>query len=372
MEKIILLIYLLFFSALSFGSVLVSGEFNESLKPHFVFYYDKTGGLNLDQIKKKDFNTINPGGFYEGNIWAKVKVCNPNNEVIHFIYKDPIDTIKIYSESSSIPIQYQAINQTKFSNNYWVDLEPKIHQCETIWLMFKSSDVMNFSPSLVSSGALKKMMVYYNFFYAAYYSFLVIIFFISLTFLFKYKDKLYFYFCSLLVTQDFLGTSLLNGFLFYYVLNPIDFIQYDVGNIFALLMNISVVAFATAFLKEKNKFNNIISKLFLVSQAILLTPILINIFIHIHNQNPTTSYLVNQSILFGFFWVFYLGIFNFSSNRGKIFILASSPKFLGQIVKTLLLQGSIVEHVYFFSIDMSFIFFNLPMQFTDLTTTYSV
>ncbi len=175
----------------------------------------------------------------------------------------------------------------------------------------------------------------------------------------RYKVYFYFYFCSLLITQDFLGTSLLNGFLFYYILKPIDYVQYDVGNIFALLMNISVVFFAMEFLKNKNKFNNIISRLFIVIQAILLTPILINIVIPIHIQNPTTSYLVNHSILFGFIWVFYLGIFNFSSSRGKIFILASTPKFLGQIVKTLLLQGSIAEHVYFLSIDMSFIFFNI-------------
>ncbi len=189
MEKIILLIYLFFFSVHSFGNVLVSGEFNEPLQPHSVFYNDTTGKLDLDEIKKKKFNEITPGGFYNGNVWAKVKICNPNNEVIHFIYKDPIETIKIYSENPSIPVKYQAIDQTKFSNNYWVDLVLNIHNCEAIWLMFKSSDVMNFSPSLVSSGVLKKMMVYYNFFYAAYYSFMVMIFFISLIFLFKYQDK---------------------------------------------------------------------------------------------------------------------------------------------------------------------------------------
>lgn len=159
---------------------------------------------------------------------------------------------------------------------------------------------MNFSPLLASYNILKKMRVYYNLFYAVYYSFLIIIFFISLIFLLRYKDKVYFYFCLLLITQDFLGTSLLNGSLFYYALKPFDFIQYDVGNIFALLMNISVVAFTTAFLKEKNKLNNIISRLFLISQAILVTPIILNIFIH--NLNPITSFLVNNSILFGFFW----------------------------------------------------------------------
>lgn len=359
MEKIILFIYLLLFSIQSFGTVLVSGEFNEPLNSHFVFYPDKTGELNLEEIKKKKFDKTNPSGFYKGNVWAKVKICNPNNEPVHFIYKDPIETIKIYSESSSIPVKYQKTNQNGFSNDYWVDLDLKIHNCETIWLMFNSGDAMSFSASLVSSGALKRMMAYYNFFYAAYYSFLVIVFLISCVFLFKYKDKVYFYFCSLLITQDFLGTSLLNGFLFYYALKPIDSIKYDVGNIFALLMNISVVAFAMAFLKENNKFNKIISELFIMSQAILVTPLLINLFVHIHIQNPTTSYLVNQSILFGFFWVFYLGIINFSSTRGKIFVLASSPKLLGQIVKTLLLQGNIPENLYFFSTDMSFILFNI-------------
>lgn len=182
MEKIILLICLLFFSVHSFGSILVSGEFNEPLKPHSFFYNDTTGKLYLDEIKKKTFNEINPGGFYKGNVWAKAEICNPNNEIIHFIYKDPIEIIKIYSESSTIPVEYQAMDQIKFSNNYWVDLKLKINKCETIWILFKSGDVMNFSPSLVSSDVLKKMIVYYNLFYAAYYSFLIIIFFISFIF----------------------------------------------------------------------------------------------------------------------------------------------------------------------------------------------
>lgn len=56
MEKIILLVYLLFFSVQSFGSVIVSGEFNEPLKPHLVFYHDETGKLRLDEIKKKKFD----------------------------------------------------------------------------------------------------------------------------------------------------------------------------------------------------------------------------------------------------------------------------------------------------------------------------
>lgn len=68
MEKIILLIYLLFFNTHSFANVLVSGEFNQPLKPYSVFYNDKTGKLNLDEIKKKKFDEINPGGFYKGNV----------------------------------------------------------------------------------------------------------------------------------------------------------------------------------------------------------------------------------------------------------------------------------------------------------------
>lgn len=67
------------FSDHSFGSALVSSEFNEPLKPHSVFYNDTTGKLYLDEMKKKQFNEINPGGFYKGNVWAKAEICNPNH-----------------------------------------------------------------------------------------------------------------------------------------------------------------------------------------------------------------------------------------------------------------------------------------------------
>lgn len=342
-----------------FGTVEVVGRSEMALKSHFKFFHDTSGKLSLAEIRAKTFSDKPLGGFFKGHVWAKTRLCYYGEEDLYFIYKDPIEAIDIYVGESITPLSHRFLGSSELASHFWSKLKIPLQGCEVLLVMFKSGDVMNMAASVMSSSALKTAEIKYIVFYAIYYSFLAIIFLISLFFLFKFKTSLYFYFCCLIVTQDILGASLLNGFMFRFVLSPENFIKYDLGNIFAPLMNASLVAFAVSFLGEKFRINTILSKLFIGSQLLIVVPLLLNVFIPFHEQNPLLSQLVNQSILFSCFWVLFLAMCNFDSQRSKLFLAASGFKVVGQFIKTLLLQGDVSEHVGLFSVNLSFFIFNI-------------
>lgn len=359
MAKIITFFILVLFSLAARSEIQFSGKSALPLKPEFSYLHDPSGKLSYEDIRNRQFSSEQLGGFFPGKVWAKADICYNGNEKLYFIYKDPIDAIDIYVGGSTSPIKHRFLEKKGLAEHFWVKMELPIQGCQKVYVMFKSGDVMNLGAILMDTKILRQEESKYISFYAIFYSFLIIIFFISLLFFFKFKTKLYFYFCALIVTQDILGASLLNGFLFHFVMSPANFVKYDLGNIFAPLMNASLVAFAMAFLEDKSKINRFVSKVFISVQLIVVAPILLSFIWPIHQQNYLTSQIVNYSILFSCFWVLFLAVRNFKSENGKLFLVASGCKVFGQFAKTLLLQGDLPANIHIFSHDMSFFVFNI-------------
>lgn len=347
------------YPALIYSAVEIQQKGIYELKDTYSTFHDTNGKLNYNDVKSMSFNGNLKGGFFNGSVWAKTEVCNNQKSPIYFLYRDLIDSIEIYSDQLKEPIQHKFSGQNKLADHFWVLLALPIKGCTELYIRYTSGDVFNFNTFIIDQDNFAKMELNYILFYAFFYSVVLLILFLSLIFFFKTKNTLYFWFALLVVFQDILGASLLNGFLFRFAMPSDYFLEYDVGNFFAPVMNIALVVFAHKFVNNKYKVLTKISGAFVALQIIVVTPIIINFFYPAHSQNITTSEIVNTSILFSCLWVLIVALANYKNPNSWFFILASGPKVLGSFVKTLLLQGDISGNMSLAGLDMGYLIYNI-------------
>lgn len=349
MGKIILLLFTTFLSSASQPL---------HLQNSFDYFHDKTSALSHKDILNKPMTPAPSGGFFEGNVWLKTKVCNQDNVPIFLVMKDPIDELDLYiDDNSSDPVSHRFLGHKEKMQNFWIKLPADFKGCKQLLIRVQSGDVVNFNFILTDEKSFRTMEISHISFYSFYYVLMLFALGLALVFLVRLREKVYLWFSMIIVFQDLLGGSLLNGYLFRFFVSPENFVKYDLGNIFAPLMNISVVAFTLVFLKINNNLLILISRIFIASQVLVVTPILLGIFFPIHTQFYLISQFVNYSILLSCILVLILALSDLKERRNQAFIILSSAKIMGQFCKTLLLQGDITESI--FGYNYNFLVYNI-------------
>lgn len=360
MEKIVLSLLIGLFSITSLAAVNGGDTVNIHLRNHSSYYHDKSDTESLDTLSKKIFSKKPMGGFFEGAVWTKANVCIERDQKLHFVYKDPAGSIDVFVGTNPKPKSYDFLKIKGLAPHFWVDIPLELSKgCHVLTARYKSGDVLNFGATLMDEKSFRRTETNFLTFYSIYYALFSFILLIVFFFLLKFRTRLYFFFAALVITQDILGASLLNGFIFRFAMSPSNFVEYDIGNIFALLMNASLVAFAISFLKERIRLFTWLSWGFVAVQLVLVAPLLVNLFIPVHSQNAWLSNIVNNSILLSCFWALGLAVLDIGSMRARLFLFASGAKVGGQFVKTLLLQGDVSEQFFLFGYDLSFFVFNI-------------
>ncbi|MEZ4814420.1 MAG: sensor histidine kinase [Bdellovibrionota bacterium] len=329
------------------------------LKETYTTYHDTSGNLKYEDVKKLPFNSNLKGGFFKGSVWGKTSICNHLSKPVYFLYKDLIDSIEIYSDQFAAPAEHKFSGHNKLADHFWVLIELPVQGCSDLYVRFTSGDVFNFHTYILDRDSFNKLELNYLLFYGFFYSVVLLVLLLTLIFFIKTRDSLYFWFGLLVVFQDILGASLLNGFLFRFAMPSDYFLEYDVGNFFAPVMNIALVVFAHKFVGNRHKILTWISGAFIAVQVLVVMPIIINFFFPFHSQNIFTSQVVNTSILVSCLWVLIVAGFNLKNPNSWFFIYASGPKVVGSFIKTLLLQGDISDSVTLLNFDMNFIIYNI-------------
>ena len=336
------------------------------IKEKLSFFYDERDELSFDEVKKQVFLQSPPsGGFFSGSYWAKGNICFSKKGNYVFLHKDLVEGLEIfYGNPISLKFRHHLPSRFDKMEHFWVQHQlPYVESsmCETYYFRFFSNDVLNFQIKLISVSDLRSEESNYSFLYAVYYAFLILILCLAVTFLIKTRSMTYLMFIALIMTQDILGTTMLNGFLTKNIVDPGTMLRYDLGNIFALYMNISLVLFPIFFLNIKNKIIVAISTVLAAIQFIGSIPLLINFLVPVYTKYWWFSEFVNTSILICCYWSFAIGIFKCKIFLGKLYVLGTGIKILSQVVKTLLLQGDLAENMPLltFGFDASFFLFNI-------------
>lgn len=291
-------------------------------------------------------------------MWARVELCYSGTSTLTLIYKDPVDEIDFYLGGVRWG-SHRLLGTGSVAPHFWTIFDFTLHGCAHAYLRVKSGDVANFNFTVLSEQALASYEQVYTTFYGVFYSIMVLSFVVSILFWIRMRHAVFLCFASLIVFQDFLGASLLNGYLFRFVMSPDSFVRLDIGNIFAPLMNASLLAFALAFLTVPWGWARRLTQVMIVSQLLVVSPILLNLLVPIHTQNYLISQFVNQSIMVSCLWVIVLASFSPRDRQNRLFLLVSAPKAASQIVKTLLLQGDLHEGIRLFGHDLGFFVFNV-------------
>ena len=205
-----MLVILLLLANVSFATPMHSQVY-VPLQNKLHFFHDSSGNLSFAEIANKKFDAKLKGGFFPGAVWTKTNLCDYTTENLTLIYKDPIDTINVYSKTK--PQGFAAREPHTLAPSFWHTFPLDDVACDSVYIKFQSGDVVNFSVHLMDAETLKTKEANHLAFYSLFYSFLTIILLVSLFLLFKLRGRVYLYFSLLLITQDFLGASLLNGFL---------------------------------------------------------------------------------------------------------------------------------------------------------------
>ena len=333
------------------------------LKEKSDFFHDKDGNLGIHRIKEMDFSSEPlTGGFFDGAVWMKLHPCDVTDERenLNLVYREPLDQFAVYLNGREL-IHSQSFRETTgLAPHFWNIAKISKISCAPVYVRFQYGDVMSFSLSLMDTETLRSTELGYLFFYGFFFSVIFIALILSIYFFTRTRNVLYLYFTGLLIFQDILGASLLSGFLFKFWMPPSVFITYDWGNIFAPLMNFFLLMFARSFLRlPKASLASRLTLLFAASQLLLVSPLIVNLMTPVFSQTPLFSSLVNQSIIWSCYWALLLGFLNLSHWYAKLFLFASGFKVLGQLLKTLLLQGDFPQWLGFLGNESSFAVYNI-------------
>ena len=363
LEKIVLWLCLLSTPGLASEPIQFTGE-PIFIKDSLNFFHDATGKLAFNEVKNITFTEHPQGGFFPGNYWARGTLCLPEDGSYTFLHKDLVEGLEIYYGAGDSPkFRHHLPSMTDKMPNFWVrhDLmaEETAGKCQEYFFKFFSNDVLGFQLQFMSTADIQSEENAYTLLYAVYYAFLILVVLIAAIFYLKTRSLTYLFFLALIVTQDFLGTTMLNGFLTHYIMSPETMLKYDLGNIFALYMNISLVMFPIYFLNVKNRFLLWTSRFIALSQFLGSVPLIINFVYPVYVKFWWFSEFVNTSILVCCYWSLAVGLFHMRTGIGRLFVFGTGAKILSQVVKTLLLQGDVSENITIVGADFSFFVFNI-------------
>ena len=362
LEKIALLLALVSFPCFGQGMIHFEGQ-PVFIKDSLNFFHDESGKLTFDEVKGLEFKEHPKGGFFPGNYWARGNLCVPEKGQYSFLHKDLVEGLEIYYGPSSDPqFRHHLLSMNEKMPSVWVRHDMPFMEnpgCQEYFFKFFSNDVLNFEIQFMSTKDIQNEEKAYYFLYSVYYAFLILVVLIAATFYLKTRSLTYLCFIALIVTQDFLGTTMLNGLLTHHIISPQTLVKYDLGNIFALYMNISLVLFPLYFLNVRNRYLVGISKVIALSQFVGSLPLLLNFVFPVYVKFWWFSEFVNTSILVCCYWSLIVGLFYINSSLGRLFVFGTGVKILSQVIKTLLLQGDLTENITLYGADISFFVFNV-------------
>lgn len=362
LEKIALLFALLCTPCFGEGSIRFDGE-PIFIKESLSFFHDEGGLFTFDEIRQREFTEHPRGGFFPGHYWARGNICFTSKGQFSFLHKDLVEGLEIYYGSGNTPkFRHHLLSMSEKMPHVWVRHDmPFIEDpgCQEYFFKFFSNDVLNFELQLMSTKDIDSEEKSYYFLYAIYYAFLILVVLIAATFYIRTRSLTYLFFIALIVTQDFLGTTMLNGLLTHHILSPETLVKYDLGNIFALFMNMALVMFPLYFLNVRNKYLVRISKSIAAIQLLGSLPLLLNFVFPIYSKYWWFSEFVNTSILICCYWSLIVGLFYIKTSLGRLFVFGTGIKIASQIIKTLMLEGDLTENISIFGTDIGFLVFNI-------------
>ena len=318
----------------------LSFAFYKNLNTSLTTFHDASGAMQIQDLKNIELFKSVRGGFFEGQVWHKVNICNHDNKSLFLVYQDITDKMEVYNGERSLIWRYDFSSITSNNFDFWIKSPLNISGCEDFILKFEYADVLNSNIYLIDAPMLKVIERNHQLFYSFFFALVIIIFCITLYFLIRFKTVIYFYFIGILFFQDIIGVSLLTGYIFLFI-EPLIFLKYDIANVAALIMNTFLILFSIKFISPKSVLDMRISKFLLFSQIILALFGTVSAMLNFRHQSALFSQITNNSIIIVCCLILYLAARNIRSHKAQFFLLGSGAKAFGLFIKTLALQGDL-------------------------------
>lgn len=354
----LLFFIILQFSSLAFSKTLII-ENNDSyeLKDYFQFFHDKKGLLSIEEVSNPSFSRNfheeipEGGGFYEGVVWAKIKILN-RAQVSKFIaeYKWLIADLRYYkldkfagivSEKAGVVNYPQSIKNS--SAVLKLNLLPEENEHD-IYFRFEYNDPLNFNVVLYRESDFLSIDHDRQIFYGLYLGVVLALILLNIALFSAFRDARYLYYCGSLIFTHLLGVTLLFGLLSEYIFSFETLIKFGLPNLFGSAMTFFNLLFSSSFLGTKDK----LPFLHKVSNFLSCISLVMMVLSVVIPYNLLVSFVLNYLIIFVSFYILFLaGFLAFKKDREAFwFLLSWSVLVFSTAIHSLCIQGTISDNVY--------------------------